>query len=346
MKFFNNMNRGIVSFFCLATVLMLTACMGGSKQSELEIQIITPTVEVVTASYTDVAQQNTYPSNIQAYTVNNVVPQSGGRITKINVEIGDFVKEGQVLAEMERLNLEQSRLRLINDSTELSRLKGLLDEGGISLSDYEAMELSYNVNKSTYQNLLDNTILRSPISGVITARNYDRGDMYAMSSPIYVVQQITPVKMLVAISESEYTRVHKGDKVSITVDAIPGKTFEGSINRIYPIMDASTHTFTAEVVVKNTDKVLRPGMYARVTVTFATNHSIVVPDTAVMKMQGSGQRYVYVLNSDNTVEMKVVEIGEHFDSQYEILSGIEEGDKVVSKGNTSLKNGDLVEVVG
>ena len=245
---------------------------------------------------------------------------------------------------MDRVQLDQAALRLKNDETELARVKQLQAEGGVSQSDYEALELAFNVSKSSYENLQENTILRAPVGGVISARNYDRGDMYTMGQPIYTVQQITPVKLLVAVSETDYTRVKRGDKVSLTVDALPGKTFTGSIIRLYPTMDAATHTFNAEVRVANTNRELRPGMYARVTVDFGAHDSIVVPDAAVIKQQGSGQRVVYVLEPDNTVSIRMVTPGRHFGTSYEILSGLEEGTQVLTGGHTNLKSGDKVEV--
>ena len=299
-------------------------------------------VETVLAAYREVPQDEVYSSTVQAYAINNIVPQSGGRIKKINVEVGDFVRKGQVLAEMDALNLEQAQLKLVNDSTELSRLRALLQEGGVSQSDFEAAELAYKVSKSSYENLLENTILRSPISGVVTARGYDRGDMYAMASPIYVVQQITPVKLLVGISESEYTHLHRGDGVTVTVDALPGREFAGKVGRIYPTIDPASHTFTAEVLVSNGDCSLRPGMYARVKVTFEVRRSIVVPDTAVQKQQGSGVRVVYVVGPDDTVGIVPVTPGRHVGSEYEILEGLSEGERVVVKGHTTLRNGSKV----
>ena len=301
-------------------------------------------VTVEAAAFSEVPQDETYSATVQAYAVNNVVPQSGGRIRKINVEVGDYVYAGQVLAEMDRLNLDQARLKLVNDSTELSRVRDLYKQGGVSQSDYEQLELAYNVSKSTYDNLVENTVLRSPLSGVVTARNYDRGDMYGMASPIFVVQQITPVKILVGISEKDYTRIHRGDKVTLTVDAIPGRVFEGKVNRLHPVMDSSTHTFNVEVVVQNSDRALRPGMYARVNVVFEVRRSIVVSDTAVLKQQGSGQKAVYLYGEDGTARYTVVTLGRHFDGRYEILSGLNEGDRVIVSGNSGLKNGDKVEL--
>ncbi|HCZ22216.1 MAG TPA: efflux transporter periplasmic adaptor subunit, partial [Rikenellaceae bacterium] len=200
-------------------------------------------------------------------------------------------------------------------------------------------------SKSSYDNLLENTVLRSPISGVVTARNYDVGDMYAMSSPIYTVQQISPVKLLVAVSEADYTKVSKGDKVKVIADALPGEEFKGSVIRLYPIMDAASHTFNVEVQVANTSARLRPGMYARASLNMGDTNSIVIPDAAVVKQQGSGQKLVYVLNDDSTVDARVVTLGRFFDDKYEVVTGLSEGEKVVVKGQSLLKSGDKVEVV-
>ena len=330
----------------VAAAVMAVSCGNNNSKTAEQPQaaeVRLPNVTIMAASYKDVPQSDVYTANVEAYAKNNIAPQSPSRIQKIYVEVGDFVRTGQIVAKMDEVSLNQSKLSMANDSLEYSRIKKLYEQGGVSKSDFDAMELKYNVTRSQYQNLLENTILRSPVSGVITARNYDQGDMYG-GSPIYVVEQITPVKLYVGISEMDYTRVKKNDTVTLTADALPGKTFTGRIARIYPTIDAATHTFTAEVNVANRDRLLRPGMYARVTVNFGSNHSIVVPDDCVVKQQGSGVRSVFVLQADNTVKEVVVTLGRHFGTEYEILSGIAEGDKVVVKGQASLKNGSKVNV--
>ncbi len=330
----------------VAAAVMAVSCGNNNSKTAEQPQaaeVRLPNVTIMAASYKDVLQSDVYTANVEAYAKNNIAPQSPSRIQKIYVEVGDFVRAGQIVAKMDEVSLNQSKLSMANDSLEYSRIKKLYEQGGVSKSDFDAMELKYNVTRSQYQNLLENTILRSPVSGVITARNYDQGDMYG-GSPIYVVEQITPVKLYVGISEMDYTRVKKNDTVTLTADALPGKTFTGRIARIYPTIDAATHTFTAEVNVANSDRLLRPGMYARVTVNFGSNHSIVVPDDCVVKQQGSGVRSVFVLQADNTVKEIVVTLGRHFGTEYEILSGIAEGDNVVVKGQASLKNGSKVNV--
>lgn len=334
------------TLFAAALIVLAGCARNKTEQNNPTVAVAAsaPVVEVTGVSKQPVVQDQVYSSTVQAYVVNNIAPQSASRIQKINVEIGDFVNAGQVLAEMDRLQLDQAGLKLKNAEDEFERIKGLYEEGGVSQSDFESMQLSYKVSKSSYDNILENTILRSPVSGVITARNYDRGDMYAMAQPIFTVQQITPVKILVPVSESDYTKVSKGDKVTLTADALPGKTFTGTVVRLHPTMDNATHTFNVEVQVRNGNRLLRPGMYARVTVNFGDTFNVVVPDEAVVKLQGSGQRSVYVLEQDGTVSLRNVSLGRHFDSKYEIVEGLEGGETVVVKGQSALKSGIKVEV--
>ncbi len=252
-------------------------------------------VSVVTAQAEDVDITNTFTSNIEPFATNNIVSQTAGRIVSINAEVGQKVRKGQVLAKMDDVNLAKTRMQYINDSTELHRLTELYNIGAVSQADYDMVKLSLNVTKKTYENLAENTYLRSPINGVVTARNYDKGDMYSMAQPIFVVQQIQPVKMLINVSESFFTHVNTGMEFDIEVDSYPDETFKGKVNLIYPTVNAATHTFPVEVICENKDQRLRPGMFARVTANFGTNHHVVIPDVAVVKQQGSGEHFVYVL---------------------------------------------------
>ena len=328
-----------------ALALLALSCGNSQSAGPVSPTATTPNVEVAKVVARDVPQESVYATSVQAYAVNNIMPQQGSRIRKINAEVGDYVAKGQVLAEMDRLQMEQLELQIQNDEIEYERLKSLYQEGGVSQSDFETAELAYKVRKTNYANVKENTILHSPISGFVTARNFDSGDMFSMSAPLFVVQQVVPVKLLVGISESEYTKVKKGDSVKITVDAIPGRNFSGKVERLYPTIDAATHTFKAEVTVANTDKVLRPGMYARVSVNFGNQHNVVIPDQAVVRMEGTGQRFVYVLNADNTVRFVPVTLGRHIGNEYEITEGLSEGAQVVVKGQSTLKDGSTVNVL-
>ena len=335
--------KTIFKTIIIALAALVAAGCGNNAEKKAaqtqDAEQVAPSVSVVEVTSREVPQTATYTSTVQPYVKNNIAPQMAGRITKINVEIGDFVTKGQVLAE-----IDKAQLQLHNQEVELERLRALYDAGGLSKSDLDAIELSYNVTKTQVENLLENTVLCSPIDGVVTARNYDAGDMYTMSMPIYTVEQIKPVKLLVAISESEYTKVKKGDAVEITADALPGTTFKGKIEKIYPTIDPATRTFTVEVVVRNDNNRLRPGMFARVVVDFGSSNNVVIPDVAVVKQQGSGERFVYILNQDGTVNYQKVLLGRRMGAEYEVLEGIPSGAKVVTGGQIRLKDGVKVTV--
>lgn len=337
MKAFNTLLIG-------AAVVMMTAC-GQKTDTTTQVAAENPkvTVEKVNAEY--VSQLAVYPTTIQADIMNNIAPQSAARISKINVEVGDHVRAGQTLALMDAINLEKTRLQMINDSLEYGRIKELYEIGATSQSDFEAISLKYDVTRKTYINLLDNTILKSPISGIVTARNYDEGDMYAMAQPLFVVQDITPVKLVINVSESKYFQIKKGMEVDITTEAFGERVFKGAVDLIHPTIDAKTHTFPVEIKFENDDEVLRPGMFARVTVNYGDNFRTVIPDKAVLKQVGSGEQYVYILEADGTVKFTTVVLGRRMNDRYEIISGVEDGATVVTTGQTRLRNGVKVDVV-
>ncbi|MBP5397161.1 MAG: efflux RND transporter periplasmic adaptor subunit [Bacteroidales bacterium] len=338
--------KNLLKTTLLLSLLPLLAACGNSQQNKTAAagEEDLPLVSVKQVSARNVIQKETYTSTVEAFVRNNIAPQTAMRIKSIRVEVGDFVRKGQVVATMDAVNLDQAKLRYKNDSTEYFRLKGLYEVGGLSKSDLDQIELAYKVSKKSYDNMLENTVLRSPIDGVISARNYDVGDMFSMGQPIFVVQEITPVKLLAAVSERDYTRVKKGGKVSVTADAFPADEFTGTITRLYPTVDPSTHTFLVEVQVPNKDRKLRPGMFARVTIVFGTNHSVVIPDLAVVRQQGAGDRYAYVLEEDGTVSFRHLTLGVRIGDEYEVLEGVKDGEKVVVEGQLRIKDGVAVEV--
>ncbi|MBO4447126.1 MAG: biotin/lipoyl-binding protein, partial [Bacteroidales bacterium] len=156
----------VLSVLCAAAASFLfSGCSNsGNSQDGASQEEKVFKVEVATLSARDVAHEEVYSSTVLANVTNNIAPQSGARIQKVRVDVGDFVYAGQVLAEMDRVQLDQARLKLVNDSTELCRLRGLYEAGGLSQSDYDGAELAYKVSRTSYSNLLENTILRSPIS--------------------------------------------------------------------------------------------------------------------------------------------------------------------------------------
>ena len=329
-----------VSILLTISVLL----MGGCKKKEAvtaggqKMTIRTQEVHVA-----EVDQTYEYTAIVEANAVNNIAPLTGGRIDKIYVEVGDRVSKGKVLVQMNENSLKQSKSQLDNLKASFQRIDELYKVGGCSKSDWDAMKTQLDVAQTTYDNLLENTQLISPISGVVTQRNYDSGDLYG-GLPVVQVQQITPVKMNINLSESLFKQVKVGTSVTVKVDAYGEEEFKGRVSLIYPTMDGATHTFPVEVQLANTDGRVRPGMYARVTMNFGTQKHVVVPDEAIFRQQGSGNRYVYVYK-DGKVSFNQVEIGRHLDRAYELLSSnVQDGDMVATTGLARLKDGLEVNV--
>ena len=330
------------SVLILAALLLIgfTGCKGKKNDAPVAAQDFTIRTQQVTAQ--EVEQIYEYTAIVEANAVNNIAPLTGGRIDKIYVEVGDHVSKGKVLVQMNESSLKQSKAQLDNLKTTFKRIDELYKVGGCSKSDWDAQKTQLDVAQTAYQNLLENTQLISPISGVVTARNYDSGDLYG-GLPVVQVQQITPVKMNINISEALFSKVKIGMPVKVAVDALDGQELDGKVTLIYPTIDGVTHTFPVEVQLTNRDEKVRPGMYARVTINFGTARNVVVPDEAIYRQQGSGNRYVFVYKNGK-VSFNQVQIGRHLDKKYELLSGVEDGDYVATTGLSRLKDGMEVKV--
>ena len=329
---------------CAVTAVSCGSSDKGAKKAEATAEVALPKVEVATVAARDVVQQVTFTGNVEAEVVNNIAPQQPRRIKEIRFDVGDHVRKGETLVSLENSALVQSKAQMDNAKIEYDRTDELYKIGGASKSEWDARRLQYEVAKATYENLLENTTLVAPISGIVTARNYDNGDM-AGGLPVLVIEQIRPVKIMINISENLFARVRKGMKVDVNFEAYGDEVFAGSISRIYPTINNATRTFAAEVTIPNNDERVRPGMFARVTLPYGKQNRVVTPDRSVNKLMGSGDRYVYVLEADGTVRYSKVELGRRLGSEWEILSGLESGETVVVKGATALTNGCKVEVV-
>ncbi|MBQ2419574.1 MAG: efflux RND transporter periplasmic adaptor subunit [Alistipes sp.] len=329
---------------CAVTAVSCGSSDKSAKSSEAAAEVVLPKVEVATVASRDVVQQVVFTGNVEAEVVNNIAPQQPRRIKEIRFDVGDHVRKGETLVSLENSALVQSKAQMDNAKIEYDRTDELYKIGGASKSEWDARRLQYEVAKATYENLLENTTLVAPISGIVTARNYDNGDM-AGGLPVLVIEQIRPVKIMINISENLFARVRKGMKVDVNFEAYGDEVFAGSISRIYPTINNATRTFAAEVTIPNNDERVRPGMFARVTLPYGKQNHVVTPDRSVNKLMGSGDRYVYVLEADGTVRYSKVELGRRLGSEWEILSGLESGETVVVKGATALTNGCKVEVV-
>lgn len=334
-----------LTFIAMIATALLSSCGSNDTTDKAQTpqESAKPNVKIASVTLQDVPQTGSFATTVEAEVKNNIIPNSPLRIDKIFVEVGDNVTKGQKLVQLDASNLEQLTLQVENQRTEFNRIAELHKVGGASKAEYDNAKTALEVNEKALKNRLENTLIVSPINGVISARNYDNGDMYG-NQPILVVEQISPVKMKINVSEKYYSKIKKGADVELLFETYGDEKFNGKVSIIYPTIDAATHTFPVEITLPNKDRRIRPGMYGYATVNFGNANHIVVPDAAIIKQAGSGDYYVYTYNNGK-VSYDKVQLGNRLGDKYELLSGIENGAQVVVAGQANLANGIEVNVI-
>lgn len=327
----------------VACIVFLMSCAGDKSKENTTVDE-KEKVKLETVHVQDVEQIAEFTATVTPNISNSIAPQAPVRIEKLHVEVGDRVKAGQLLATMDATSLLQTKIQMENQEKEFNRIDELFKVGGVSKSAWDAQKTALEVSRTVYNNLLENNQLVSPISGIVTARNYDTGDLYNGATPVYTVEQINPVKLMINVSEGYFKDVKKGMDVAVRLDVYGDESFEGKIHLVYPTIDPATRTFPVEIRITNNDQRIRPGMFARVSLSFGTLNHVVIPDQAVVKQAGSGDRYVYMY-ADGKVSYEKIVLGRRMGNRYEVSSGVSDGDQVVITGQSRLTNGMEVEVV-
>ena len=339
--------KNLIIFSTLAFALIFASCGNRSDANETASEEARlPLVRTAVAVEREVPQTANFTANVQPEAVNHIVPGVPARIRRIFVEVGDRVTRGQRLAQMDDVNLGNLQLQVNTLRETYGRMTELLRIGGISQQEVDNLRMQLNLAEANLRNMQENTILTSPINGVVTARNFDEGDFFGTAPmPLLTVMQVNPVKITINIPESHLVRVQRGMPVDITFDVFENETFEGTVTLIHPTVDPITRSFRVDVTLPNADLRIRPGMFARVSVNFGDAMRVLVPDRSIVRQPGTGDRYVFRLNADNTVSYIQVQLGNRVGSYFEVLSGIEAGDTVIIAGLEGLIDGMEVEEV-
>lgn len=345
----------IFSSIILSTsILLLSSC--SQKEETQEVEKEKPVVKIEKVFNQDVVQEGIYTATVEPEMINNISSSTPNRIKEIYVDEGVRVSKGQKIATLDDVNtttyeiqVETAKANLATIQLDYNRAVELLKIGGGTQQAVDQMQLQLtNAQNSlasaerTLRNVRENTVLVSPINGIITARNYDPGDMTG-ALPIVTVAQVNPVKIVINVPESELSKVKKGMEAQITFDTYGEEVFTGHVNMVSPTVDTNSRTFGVEIGMQNADSRILPGMFGRVKLQLGTANHVVVPDRAVVKQPGSANQYVYVYHN-GIVSYNKVELGQRIGSSYELISGVEPGDTVVVTGQAKLANGVAVEV--
>ena len=320
-----------------ALLIAFTGCKK-TEAEQTEEQVREELVSTTVLHPHEIQRIITLSGNLQGYQTVNVAPSLTGKIEHIYVEVGDRVRKNDSLVRMDQQQFRTTQLTYNNLQIEMSRMDGLIQTGSVSQQSYDQVKLQLAQTKESLHFLNTNTYVRAPFSGVISAKNYEDGELYS-GQPIVVLTQVDKLKTLVAIPETYIPQVKNGMKMTLTTDVYPDKTFPAYIEVVYPTIDAASHTFQVKVVVPNSEGLLRPGMYINTTLGLGKENVITAPYSTVLKLIGANNRYVF-LNENGYAKRVEVEMGQRFGDEVEISAPeIVDGVELVTKGEAKLIDG-------
>lgn len=342
------MNKTFKSIILIAAAASLIAC-GGKKEdkSATTTKKEAEKVKVQTIQKERISKVLELSTSLEGYETMNIAPSITGHIEKIYVEVGSRVSKGSMLVRMDQTQLNTTRINLNSTKVELDRVTALKASGSISEQIYDQTKAGYDqlVEAERFQN--ENTFVKAQFSGVISAKNFEDGEMYT-GAPILTLTQINTLKAIINIPESYYPLVKQNMRVTVNSDIYPEQSFPATIEIVYPTIDPASHTFQAKLKIPNGNEKLRPGMYARSTLSLGEVDAIVVPYQAVLKLTGSNDRYIFT-NKDGVAHRVAVTLGQRFDDRVEVIpvnpDDLKEGDEIVVTGQARLIDGCQLEII-
>ncbi|MBR0196048.1 MAG: efflux RND transporter periplasmic adaptor subunit [Paludibacteraceae bacterium] len=329
-------------FFYTLAALTLVACGKNDATTEQEERV--EQVRTTVLQPREIEREISVSTNLQGYLTVNVAPSLTGKIEHIYCEVGNKVLQGDNLVRMDQTQYKTTKITMANLEIEKNRVEQLLRSGSATQQQYDQVTTQFNSTKEQLEFLETNTYVKAPFAGVISAKNYEDGELYG-GQPIVVLTQIDKLKALVAIPETYFPLFKEGMKLTLVTDIYPDQVFPATVEIVYPTIDPSSHTFQCKIVIPNSKNLLRPGMYVTTTIGLGKANAIVVPYQSVEKLVGANDRYVFIVEN-GCAKRVAVELGQRFDQDIEIIAPeIVPGVEVVTTGQHKLVDGVKVNVV-
>ncbi|MDN7135461.1 efflux RND transporter periplasmic adaptor subunit [Pseudidiomarina terrestris] len=353
----------INSSFVGLTALILTSSLllNGCGQADASNQTATQEEEVVVripVATQDVARSAITSSfkttaTLEARDETDVISKANGIVEDIYVEEGQHVEQGQLLAKLRdeeyRIQLAQAQAELNSIQQELRRVKDMAERDMISADAYDKLRYQADLLQARFDmaklNLAE-TEIRAPISGVVATRYAKTGNMISQyqAQKLFHIIALDELEGNLYLPERELQFVAVGQTAQLRLSALPNQVVDARVARISPMVDTQSGTFKVVLSVSNPEQQLKAGMFAHVSLHYATHDdTVTVPRYAVQSLDG--QHSVFIVDSDGVAHKKDVQLGFEDETHVEILAGVEAGDRLVVSGQANLKDAALVEVI-
>jgi RND family efflux transporter MFP subunit len=338
--------------YSIIALALLAGCKQTTDTSTTPVEkvIAVTTIKVQPSKKASILK---YSGTIEASQTIPLTFQATGIIEKVYVQEGDNVKKGQILATVDKSDLQNiynaALAKYIQAKDAYDRLKSVHEQG--SLPEIKWVEMVSNLEqaKSSMElskNNLEKCNMRAPEDGVIGQRNIEPGQaaIGLSSAPLELVK-IENVFVKIAAPENEISKISKGLKASFKVSALDDKQFEGSVTNVSPVADAISRTYNVKITVKNTEMELKPGMVCDVTIDLKSEKEIVIIPYNAITTNEHGKPFVFVVSTDNkTVKKQEITTGNYCGSGIEVLSGLAIGETIVVEGKEKLSDNSLISL--
>lgn len=330
---------------------MAAAGAAGGKNGDGEEKEKAPVpVNIEAVAVDSISSYLTATANLVAEQQVDLVAESEGRVTQLNVEEGDTVSRGAVLATLNRddaqIVVNKAKVRAANARAVFERARDMFEQGLMSRSDFDVRDLEKRVadeELAEAQYRLAKTVIRSPFSGRVTARQIVAGQHVRPGDKLFTVTDFDPLVARIYLPERDVVGLSEGQPVRLTMRAAEGVVFQGRIRQISPVVDSSTGTVKLTIESSNTPAAVRPGAFVAVDITKETRpRALVIPREAVIRELS--EAHVFVVEGD-VARKRIVQLGIEESTRVEAREGLAAGDRVIVAGQGGLRDGSPVKVL-
>jgi membrane fusion protein, multidrug efflux system len=346
-KMFNN--KFILSIITLSFAFFTIGCGNKNNPAGKEKLAYADTVSVETSKVEkkNIVLVKTYSATLEGEEQINIISKIPERISKINVKVGDYVSKGSVIISIDKAGASsqyyQSQAAFLNSKKDHERMKALYQEGAVSQQMVDGAQTQYEVSKANYDAAKSTVELVTPLSGIVTAVNVNEGDQANPGAVLAVIANSGNMKAVFNVGENDVPGFFVGQPTNVYSELKPDLIKKGKIVQISRSANVQSRTFEMKALFSNTaDKWFKPGMFCRVNVDLKNQQgALAIPySSVIMDNNTSG---VYVIK-DGKASFKNIKPGITDGKLIEVLSGLNEGDVIVTLGMNKLKDGIIVRV--
>ncbi|MFA5527494.1 MAG: efflux RND transporter periplasmic adaptor subunit [Peptostreptococcales bacterium] len=363
------LNR-VATTVVLIGALLLTGCMTPTgKEMEVTKEQIIP-IRAAQVSKGTIAEEYTFTTKAKGIVENEVIPELPGKVTKVYYDIGDKVRQGATLYEIDydlsQVEQQITQVKQAKESAEIGyndakdnyeKITSMYNEGVVSKAQFDQAKSlfenaqigfntasnSYNLAMESYGNTKDKKAVKSPASGVVGGVYIKEGNLAAPGSPAFTIADLSKIQLTVGVSEEIVGKIHVGDSVDIKISSLEEGQFSGSVTAVSPVANPMTSKYDIKIIVDNQDNKIYSGMFAEVTFKTTIKEDVLLIPQELLNYTGM-DCYVYIVE-EGIVKEVYVETGLENRKSIEIVSGLVESDRIIVEGYHKVKQGSLVKEI-